>query len=358
MSLSKGSLSKGSSSKGSSNNGSSDGEAPNNGSSDNPSSNGGSSNKGSLLDRVLILGAKGQLGSALVKQKWPVGTFVLPATRDQLDITNPTAVRAYIERWRPRLVINAAGYTAVDAAEDDPARAIAANHRAVTAIVDALRPIGGRLIQISTDYVFDGATKGWYTEHDQVNPLSTYGRSKRAGELAALELNDSLVVRTSWLYSSTGHNFVRTIRDLGRRRSELDVVDDQQGCPTSADELAAGLISAIEAGLKYTGVFHLAAPDSATWWQLADEVLRLDGRRDQVTLNRVTTEQFPRPARRPADSRISSDAFATAYGVVLSPWRQALAEVSRQLDRQDLDLRQAAVPVGVGGEIQDGRTER
>lgn len=287
------------------------------------------------LDRVLIIGAKGQLGAALVNQEWPVGTFVLPATRDQLDIADPAAVMAYIDKWRPKVVINAAAYTAVDRAEDEPAAANRVNHLAVASIAEAVGTIGARLIHLSTDYVFDGATPGWYREHDQVNPLSVYGRSKRAGELAALELDDALVLRTSWLYSSTGPNFVRTIRRLGRTRPMLEVVNDQRGCPTSAEELAAAIAVAIRSGLKHNGLFHIAAPDAATWWEFADQILRFDGTRDQVKLAKLTTDQYPLAARRPADSRISSEAFATAYGVVLPSWRDSLRRVSRLLDRTD-----------------------
>ena len=302
------------------------------------------------LDRVLILGAKGQLGSALVSQEWPVGTFVLPATRDQLDITDPLAVRAYIERWRPKVVINAAAYTSVDGAEAEPDVANRVNHRAVVSIAEAVGALGARLIHLSTDYVFDGAATGWYREHDQVNPLSAYGRSKRAGELAALELDDALVLRTSWLYSSTGSNFVRTIRQLGRRRPVLQVVADQRGCPTSADDLAAAIVVAVRSGLRHNGMFHVAAPDDATWWEFADEILRLDGTRDRVELDRITTGQYPLAARRPADSRISSEAFAAAYGHTLPPWRESLRRVSRQLDRTDTP----APPVRVGVGIEFG----
>ena len=291
------------------------------------------------FDRILILGARGQLGSALVAQDWPVGTFVLPATRDQLDITDPAAVWSYLMRWRPRVVINAAAYTQVDRAEDEPELAMAVNHRAVTSIVQGVQAIGARLIHLSTDYVFDGVTEGWYREADQVNPLGVYGRSKRAGELAALELDDSLVIRTSGLYSSTGSNFVETIRRLGRERDRLEVVDDQRTCPTSADDLARALVTAVNAGLKHTGLFHVAAPDSATWWEVADEILTIDGRRQLVELDRISTEQRLAQgrsiARRPADSRLSSDAFAAAYDQTLRPWREAVADVCARLDRQD-----------------------
>lgn len=291
------------------------------------------------FDRILILGARGQLGSALVAQEWPVGTFVLPATRDQLDLTDAAAVWSYLMRWRPRVVVNAAAYTQVDRAEDEPELAMAVNHRAVATIVQGVQAIGARLIHISTDYVFDGATSGWYREADQVNPLSVYGRSKRAGELEALELEDSLVIRTSGLYSSTGSNFVKTIRRLGRERNRLEVVDDQRCCPTAADDLAMAIVGAINAGLKHTGLFHVAAPDSASWWEVADEILRVDGRRDAVELDRISTEQRlalgQSIARRPNDSRLSSDAFATAYDQTPRPWREALRAVCAQLERQD-----------------------
>ena len=295
------------------------------------------------LDRILVIGAKGQLGSALLRQDWPVGAFVLPATRDQLDITDPAAVWSYLLRWRPRVVVNAAAWTDVDRAEREPEAAMAVNGRAVTSIVQGVEAIGARLIHLSTDYVFDGATEGWYREGDQVNPLNAYGRSKRAGELAALELDDSLVIRTSGLYSSTGENFVSTIRTLARSRERLEVVDDQRCCPTSADDLAGAIVAAVQAGLDHAGLFHVAAPDDATWWEVADEILRLDGVREKVELVRRRSEPGRRHddpegtgvALRPRDSRLSSDAFAAAYDLVLPPWRVSVAEVCDQLRRQD-----------------------
>jgi dTDP-4-dehydrorhamnose reductase len=286
----------------------------------------------SPFDRVAILGARGQLGSALVAQDWPLGMSVLPVTRDQLDITDREAVNDYLHDWRPQVVVNAAGFSAADRAEEEPESAIEINQRAVGHLVGALRSTGGRLIHISTADVFDGATAGWYTEHDQVNPLSVYGRSMRKGELEALGLADSLVVRSSWLYSTSGENFVRTIHRLGQTRPALDVVDDLLGCPTSVDELAAAIVAAIRAGLSYTGLFHIAAPDHATWWEVADEVLRYSGRRADVELRRVRAADCRPRARRPVDSRLSSEAFATAYGVSLSPWRDALRSVLKQLE--------------------------
>lgn len=292
----------------------------------------------STIERVLVLGAKGQLGSALVNQNWPLGVTVLPATRDQLDVTDGPAVRSYLERWRPDLVINTASYASVDDAEREPEQASRVNVIGVRSIVDALDSIGGRLLQLSTAYVFDGTGPGWYIEHDQVNPLGVYGRSMRGGELAALELEDSLVIRTSWLYSSYGPNFVRTIDRLSRRQSLLEAVDDRLGCPTSADALAKAIVGAVGSGLGYTGVFHLTAPDDATWWDLADEVLRLNGRRDEVRLERSRSDEHRGRALRPANARLSSEAFATAYGLALPPWRESLREVVQRLDTQTLAL--------------------
>lgn len=282
--------------------------------------------------RVVVLGARGQLGAALVAREWPIGTSLLPVTRDQLDLTDRAAVFDYLHDWRPQVVVNAAGYSAVDRAEEEPEAAIEMNHHAVTHVVEALRSTGGRLVQISTADVFDGATPGWYTEHDQVNPLNVYARSMRKGELAALSLDGSLVIRSSWLYSTSGENFVRNIHRLGQTQASLEVVEDLLGCPTSVDELAAAIVGAISVGLPYTGLFHIAAPDHATWWEVADEILRFSGRQTDVDLCRVRSVDYHQRARRPIDARISSDAFATAYGITLSPWRQALRAILKQLE--------------------------
>jgi dTDP-4-dehydrorhamnose reductase len=251
------------------------------------------------------------------------------------------------------VVINTAAYTAVDRAEDEPEVATEVNGRAVESIVQGVGAIGARLIQISTDYVFDGTSDGWYREADQVNPLNAYGRSKRAGELAALKLDDSLVVRTSGLYSGSGDNFVTTIRGLALAGNELDVVDDQWCCPTSADDLAQALVVAIRSGLNHSGLFHVAAPDGASWWEVADEILGLEGLREQVRLERRSGQAGRRQddhppvgtACRPRDSRLSSDAFAAAYEHSLPPWRESLAVVSAQLERRYRAPAEVGLPI-------------
>lgn len=297
----------------------------------------------SSIERILIVGAKGQVGAELVEREWGVGTFVLPATRDQVDLVDRDAVVTYLEEWRPDVVVNAAAYTAVDRAEEQPELAYQVNHRGVVNLVDGCRSIGAKLIHLSTDYVFDGTFDGWYREGHGVNPLGVYGRSKRAGELAALQLPEAVVIRTSWIYSSRGANFVRTMLRLGRERDTIGVVDDQRGCPTSAADVADAIVRVIDNECRHTGVFHVAAPDDGTWWDVANEVLLLDERRSLVQLDRLTTAQYPTPARRPADSRLSSEAFEVAYGLKLRPWRTALADVMDQLSRQAPPL---AVPLG------------
>ena len=289
-------------------------------------------------ERILIIGARGQVGAELVDREWPVGTFVLPATRDQLDLGDRSAVVAYLDEWQPDVVVNAAAYTAVDRAEEQPELAHRVNHRGVEYLAEGCRRVEAKLIHLSTDYVFDGTKDGWYREGDRVNPLSVYGRSKRAGELAAMTLPDAIVVRTSWVYSSRGSNFARTILRLGRERDSLSVVDDQRGCPTSARDVADAIVRIIESGGRHSGVFHVCAPDDATWWDVANEVLLLDERRQLVELERLTTAQYPTAAARPMDSRMSTEAFEVAYGMRLRPWRTALAEVMDQLSRQSRDL--------------------
>lgn len=283
------------------------------------------------LERVLIVGAKGRLGSALVSASWPLGTFVLPATLDQLDITDGVAVRRYMTQWRPDVVINAAAFTSVDRAEHAPETAAKVNHRGVLHLAEAASETGARLIHFSTGYVFDGVKDDPYEEIDQVNPLCAYGRSKRAGELAALDLDDSVIIRTSWLYGSCMPGWIDGVRRLGRESRPFSVVDDRRGSPTSVTDLADAVVKAIGTGLKTTGLFHLAAPDAASWFDLADWVLQLDGSREGAKLRAVKTDPASTIGRRPANTTLLSSRFTDAYGVRLKPWRQAMNDVWPQI---------------------------
>lgn len=282
-------------------------------------------------DRVLIIGAKGRLGSALVAAPWPIGTFVLPATLDQLDITDATAVDRYMAQWRPDLVINAAAFTSIDRAEQVPDLAAKVNHRAVTHLAEVTAAVGARLIHFSTGYVFDGVNTKPYHEDDQVNPLSAYGRSKRAGELAALQAGDNLVIRTSWLYGSNQPGWIDGIRRLAGEGRPCPVADDRRGSPTSVVELAAAVVAAVGTGLHTPGLFHLAAPDSGTWFDMANQVVELDGSADTANLVPVATDSVGLIGRRPMDTSLSSRRFAEAYGVTMTPWRQAMRDLWPQV---------------------------
>src|SRR6185295_7417695 len=194
------------------------------------------------MTRVLLTGASGQVGRELQRADWPAGFKLWPVDHRQVDIANEAAVHALFENVRPAIIVNAAAYTAVDKAEDDPATAFAVNAAGVAHLVRCAEQCGARLLHLSTDYVFDGNKPGWYVESDPVNPLGIYGRSKADGERAALLYQHAIVLRTAWVYGALGHNFVRTMLRLARERQVIRVVADQIGCPTSARDLAIALV--------------------------------------------------------------------------------------------------------------------
>ena len=205
-----------------------------------------------------------------------------------MDITDRSLVDALVSSFRPHVVINAAAYTAVDRAEDEPELATLVNDTAVGHLATAADSVGAALIHISTDYVFDGTKPGWYTEHDATNPTGVYGATKLAGETKALSAGRAVVLRTAWVYGVTGANFVKTMRRLAGERDELGVVHDQIGCPTAAVDIAKAIRNIVGAGIPETGLFHLASPDQASWWDLAKETISLAGHR-KVTINKLAS---------------------------------------------------------------------
>ncbi len=289
------------------------------------------------LHRVLVTGAHGQVGTELLRAQWPEGTVVRGLTRSELDITNQKEVEQVVHDWQPDLVINAAAYTAVDQAEDEPGRADSVNHEGVGFLCHAASEVGASVLHLSTDYVFDGKADSWYCEQDDPSPLGVYGSSKRKGELAALAYPRNVVVRTSWVYSVHRSNFVLTMRRLAKAGMPIKVVADQWGCPTSAQDLARGLVAAVSQGLTWPGLFHLAAPDEATWFSLAEEAIGQMGGVDQVDLTPIGADEYPTAAVRPVNSRLSSARFNESYGIALLPWRKALAAVTAELDSLELD---------------------
>jgi dTDP-4-dehydrorhamnose reductase len=265
--------------------------------------------------RVLITGAGGQLGCAL--QEAFAADDVVALTRADWDVTLPPPEA--VSRSGFDLVLHAAAWTDVDAAEADPQGAAAANAGGTANVAS----LGAPLVVFSTDYVFDGSKTEPYVESDGPNPLSVYGRTKLAAEAAAG--GDAWVVRSSWLFGPTGHNFVRTMLRLGAEREDVAVVDDQRGCPTYVGHLAAAVRTLVHEGLP-TGVWHLAADGDCTWADLAEAVFAEAGLPCRV--RRIPSEELGRPAPRPAYSVLRSERSGAP---VLPHWRDGLRECLQRL---------------------------
>ena len=287
------------------------------------------------MTRVLLTGASGQVGRELQRAEWPSGFKLWPVDHGQVDIADEAAVHALFENVRPAIVVNAAAYTAVDKAEDDPATAFAVNAAGVAHLVRAAEQCGARLLHLSTDYVFDGNKPGWYVESDPVNPLGVYGRSKADGERAALLYPRAIVLRTAWVYGALGQNFVRTMLRLARERQVIGVVADQIGCPTSARDLATALVRIACASLDGViegQLLHIASPVEATWHELAAAVFRVSSQGFTGELRAITTAEYPTRARRPANSRLDSGRLNARLGIRLPDWHDSLVEVVNELE--------------------------
>jgi dTDP-4-dehydrorhamnose reductase len=274
------------------------------------------------VTRWLVTGAGGQLGSRLVGL---LGSSAVGLSRAELDITSATAVSAAVREHRPDVVINAAAYTAVDAAESDEDAAAAVNIDGAAHLADAVAAAGGRLVQVSTDYVFAGTASEPYEPDDPTDPHTVYGRTKLAGERAVLAaLPSAHVVRSAWIYGGPGANFVDTMRRLERERPTVDVVADQVGSPTWVRDLAQALIALGEADVA-PGVLHYVNSGTASWYELARELFRLAGA-DPERVRPVTSEQFVRPAPRPAWSVLSVASWTSRGLPAPRRWEQALAD--------------------------------
>ena len=255
-----------------------------------------------------------------------------------MDLADPDTLRRTMEAQRPDVLINAAAYTAVDRAEDEPDSARAANALAPGILAEAAAALGVPMIQMSTDYVFDGSADRPYRESDSVGPIGVYGKTKNSGEKAVRAAGgEYAIVRTAWVYSPFGQNFVRTMLRLAGERDEVTVVGDQVGSPTSALEIAHGLYALIETwrvtGEWPCGTFHLAGEGEASWAQLASHLLatsaRLGGPVAEVRA--ITTSDWPTRAARPANSRLDSRAFERATGYRAPKWTLSVDEVVERL---------------------------
>jgi dTDP-4-dehydrorhamnose reductase len=277
--------------------------------------------------QILITGATGQVGSALLR----LFPNALTPTRAQLDLADGTSIRTYIQQTRPAWILNPAAYTAVDKAESEPALAHAINAEAPRILGEEALKIGARVIHFSTDYVFDGTKPEPYVETDFTNPLSVYGVSKLAGEQALAASGAAhLILRTSWVYAATGKNFLLTILRLAAERPEMNIVADQHGAPTAALDLAALVAHVVAANPDLTetgGVYHATASGSTTWHGFASEALRLSNMPNPATLHPIPTSAYPTPASRPLNSRLNCDKLADTFNQRLPPWQDSLAVV-------------------------------
>ena len=286
--------------------------------------------------RILLFGGSSQVGRELALLEWPQGFALLAPTRAEADITDRDAVAALVAGGDWAAVINAAAWTAVDAAEDAETEAFAINALGPAILAEETGRRGIPLIHVSTDYVFDGTKPGPYVEDDPAHPLGVYGASKLAGEAVVRAGNPRhIIVRTSWLFSRFGRNFVKTMLRLAGERDRVRVVDDQIGTPTAASDLAAALaaIAATPDLGERAGVYHFANRGEATWCGVARRVFALSKARGgpSAIVEAIATADYPTAARRPANSRLSTERIERVFGIVPRPWEEALADVIASL---------------------------
>ncbi len=282
--------------------------------------------------KVLLTGAGGQLGRALMQAR-PTDADVIALDRVALDIGDRAAVLAAVAAHRPELIVNAAAYTAVDRAEQEPEAAAQINHHAVQYLADAAMTYDARLVHVSTDFVFDGMQGQLYYIDDTPRPLSVYGATKWAGEQAALSAPNSLIVRTSWVYGVDGANFVKTMLRLMAARDEVRVVADQIGTPTHAASLARAIWAL--AGQGAAGIVHVTDAGVASWYDFAqaiqDEAVAIGLLDRVVPIVPIATEDYPTPAKRPAFSVLDKSASWALLGVPAAHWRAELGLMLHQL---------------------------
>lgn len=289
--------------------------------------------------RIAVTGWTGQVVRAML-ERVPVGAEVVAIRRPELDLADHRTIAPALRAARPDVIVNAAAYTAVDQAESEPDLAMRVNGQAAGEAARVAAALGIPVIQLSTDYVFDGTLGRPYREDDATGPISAYGASKLAGEQAvAAATANHAVLRTAWIYSPFGKNFVKTMLRLAETRDEVGVVADQQGCPTSALDIADAIFTVArnlaerpgEASLR--GIFHMAARGEAVWADVAEAIFaeqaRLGGK--PVAVKRIATTDYPTPARRPANSRLDSTKLAATHGVSLPQWQASLSACVKRL---------------------------
>ena len=286
------------------------------------------------MKQILVTGCRGQLGSELQKLAPAYDeTCVFHFTDvDELDITDRQAVYDYIESHSISIVVNCAAFTAVDKAESEPELCDLLNNVAPGYLAEAVESVGGTMIQVSTDYVFDGCGHRPYLEDDPTNPQTVYGRTKLEGEEAVIRTcAGSMVVRTAWLYSTFGNNFVKTMLRLGKERETLGVVFDQVGSPTYARDLAAFILTAIDRGIV-PGVYHYTNEGVCSWYDFTRAIHRIAGIEEKdCKVRPILTEEYPVPAPRPHFSVLDKQKVKNTYGIDIPWWEDSLKECLKEL---------------------------
>ena len=281
----------------------------------------------SLQKKILITGANGQLGNCFqrLEEDYSLNYEFIFASSTDLDITDEASVESYFENLKPDFCVNAAAYTAVDLAESEEEKAYSVNAYGVENLAKVSKKYNVIFIHVSTDYVFNGETNISYDEDNFTDPIGVYGNSKRKGEELALEENDkTIILRTSWLYSEFNKNFVKTMLNLFSIKDELNIVADQFGQPTNANDLAEAIMKIIETDNKHYGIFHFSNYPETTWFDFAKEIAELNG--STLKLNPITTDQYPTPAKRPMRSTMALDKIEKLYKIEPKRWEVSLEE--------------------------------
>lgn len=287
---------------------------------------------------ILVTGASGQLGTELQRYAWPEGWAVVAVDQDTLDLRDTDAIAGKVAEREWAAVINGAAYTAVDKAETDLVNAWAVNAMAPAAFAASCVAANIPMVQVSTDYVFDGARQGAWQVNDPVAPLGVYGASKLGGELAVRTSGARhVIVRTAWVVSPHGNNFIKTMLRVGATNPTLRVVDDQHGSPTSAADLAAALATIamrlVDDAAAPTGTYHFSNAGAVTWAGFAREIFTQSAARGGVKaeVQGIATSEYPTPATRPANSLLSHDAITQDYGIRPPAWQTALGNILDEL---------------------------
>ena len=281
--------------------------------------------------KILVIGKNGQLGKSIHKAVVDdelTDEFIFVGRKD-LDLSNTSNITDYFNHNNFDIIINCAAYTAVDKAEQEAALANQINHLAVKQLTSITNKQQARLIHISTDYVFDGESNKPYMETDKTNPINVYGKTKLAGEkaLQAVMSTNSVIIRTSWVYSEYSNNFVKTMLRLGKERDELKVVSDQIGSPTYATDLAGVILEIIKnkefrEENQTTQIYHYSSEGEISWYEFAKEIFKIAEMNCKV--NPITTQQYPTPAKRPKNTVMNKDKIAETFGIDTLDWKESL----------------------------------